>query len=73
MLYDFLLTQQEKIKKTMQKKISFAHSFEKYLKSFLQESDFGEVGKFDLHTNKKAKYISIGIIYIWNRHIRVNN
>ena len=41
-----------------QKKISYSHRFEKYIKGFLQEFDFDEVDKFDLHTYKKTKYIS---------------
>ena len=35
----------------------YAHSFEKYIKSFLHESDSDKVDEFDLHTDKIAKYI----------------
>ena len=35
----------------------YAHSFEKYIKSFLHEFDSDKVDEFDLHTGKIAKYI----------------
>ena len=35
----------------------YAHSFEKYIKSFLHEFDSDKVDEFDLHTDKIAKYI----------------
>ena len=54
---DFLLAQQNETKKNYQKKISYSHSFEKYIKSFFQELDFDETDKCDLHINKNAKYV----------------
>ena len=55
--YDFLIAHQDETKTNIKKKLSYTHSFEKYIKSYLQEFDFNEVDKFDLHTNKNAKYI----------------
>ena len=54
---DFLLAQQNETKKNYQKKISYSHSFEKYIKSFFQELDFDEADKCDLHINKNSKYV----------------
>ena len=67
----FLLPQQDETKiiiKKKKKKLQ-AYSFEKYIKSFLQEFDFGEIDKFDLHTNKTVKYI----FYRYNSYLEVTH
>ena len=55
--YDFLLAQQDEIKKIINKKISYARGFKQYLQNFLQNFDYEDVKKFDLFTNKISKYI----------------
>ena len=49
--------------------ILYAYSFEKYIKTFLQEFDFDEVDKFDLHTNKNVKYI----LYRYNSYLELTH
>ena len=50
------------------KLILYAYSFENYI-SFLQEFDFDEVDKFDLHTNKNVKYI----FYRYNSYLELTH
>ena len=56
-LYDFLLNQQDENKVTIRKKIAYYKTFKQYLNEFLQSFDYEEIDKFDLFSNKNAKYL----------------
>ena len=55
--YDFLLAQQDKSKKIINKKISYGCGFKQYLQNFQQNFDYEDVHKFVFFTNKNSKYI----------------
>ena len=55
-LYNFLLTQQDESKQFIPKRISYHYSFEKYTRSYLPSFSLEEIDRFDLLSNKNAKY-----------------
>ena len=54
--YNFLLTQQDESKQFIPKRISYHYSFEKYTRSYLPSFSLEEIDRFDLLSNKNAKY-----------------
>ena len=54
--YNFLLTQQDESKQFIPKRISYHYSFEKYTRSYLSSSSLEGIDRFDLLSNKNAKY-----------------
>ena len=58
-LYSFLLAQQDLSKQVIPKRISYHHSFEKYIKNYLPSFLMEESKKFDLFSNKKSKYLML--------------
>ena len=68
--YDFLqlLAQQNETKK-LSKKASTVIVLKNIYISFLQEFDLHKVDKFDLHTNKNAKYI----FYRYNSYLELSH
>ena len=56
-LYKFLLVQQDETKQFIPKRISYRHSFERYMKQFLPAFSVEESEKYDLLTNKNSKYL----------------
>ena len=58
--YDFLLNQQDENKQIIKKKISYNQPFKNYLHQFLQSFDYDEIDKFDLYSDKNAKYLFYG-------------
>ena len=55
--YDFLLNQQDENKLIIKKKISYYKTFKNYLHYFLKSFDYEEIDKFDLFSDKNAKYL----------------
>ena len=55
--YNFLMTQQNDETANVPKRISYHHSFENYVKNFLPLFSLDDVDKFDLYSNKNAKYL----------------
>ena len=54
---NFLITQQNDQTATVPKKFSYHHSFEHYVQNFLPSFSLDDVNKFDLYSNKNAKYL----------------
>ena len=55
--YNFLMAQQNDETANVPKRISYHHSFENYMKNFLPLFSLDDVDKFDLYSNKNAKYL----------------
>ena len=64
--YNFLMAQQNNETAFVPKKVSYENNFENYIKSFLQSFSIDDVEKFDLFSNKNAKYL----FYRFNDYIR---
>ena len=62
--YYFLLNQQDENNRIIKKKISYYKTFKEYL-PFLQSFDYEEINKFDLFSDKNAKYL----FYKFNAHL----
>ena len=56
-LYNFLLAQQDGQTAPVPKKNSYRYSFEKCIQNFLPSFSIDDVEKFDLYSNKNAKYL----------------
>ena len=54
---NFLIAQQNDETAYVPKKMSYCNSFEKYIDSFLPSFSIDDVAKFDLYSNKNAKYL----------------
>ena len=54
--YNFLMAQKNDQTANVPKRISYHHSFERYVKNFLPLFSLDNVDKFDLYSNKNAKY-----------------
>ena len=52
-----MLAQQDLSKQVIPKRISYPHSFEKYIKNCLTSLSIEESEKFDLFSNKNSKYL----------------
>ena len=55
--YTLLLVQQDETKPVVSKLISYSYSFEKYIQSYLPSFSIDDVEKYDLYSNKNAKYL----------------
>ena len=55
--HSLLLVQQDETKSIVPKRISYSYSFEKYLQSYLPLFSIDDVEKYDLYSNKNAKYL----------------
>ena len=55
--YNLLIAQQNDETAYVPKKMSYCNSFEKYIDSFLPSFSIDDVEKFDLYSNKNAKYL----------------
>ena len=51
------MAQQENTKALVPKRISYRHSFEKYIEKFMPSFSIDDVEKFDLFANKNSKYL----------------
>ena len=65
--YSFISTQQDHTKALVSKRISYCHSFEKYIEIFLPSFSIDDVENFDLFANKNSKYL----FYEFNDQIEV--
>ena len=63
---DFLLIQQDENTQIKNKKISYNQQFKNYLHQFLQSFDYDEIDKFDLYSDKNAKYL----LYKFNSYLK---
>ena len=54
---NFLLVQQDESKQFIPKRISYHYSFEKYTRRYLPSFSLEEIDRFDLLSNKNAKYL----------------
>ena len=54
---NFLLVQQDESKQFIPKRISYHYSFEKYTRRYLPSFSLKEIDRFDLLSNKNAKYL----------------
>ena len=61
-----MIAQQNKETANIPKKMSYHNSFERYIDSFLPSFSIDDVEKFDLYSNKNAKYL----FYRLNDYIR---
>ena len=52
-----MLAQQDEDKQIIKKRISYPHTFQKYLQRFLQSFDLAEVVEYDLYSNKNEKFL----------------
>ena len=55
--YNFLIGQQNDQTAPVPKRFSYNHSFEHYLQNFLPSFSLDDIDKFDLYSNKNAKYL----------------
>ena len=55
--YNFLMAQQNDQTANVPKRISYHHCFKHYVKNFLPSFPLDDVDKFDLFSNKNAKYL----------------
>ena len=67
--YNFLTAQQNDQTATVPKRFSYHHSFEHYLQNFLPSFSLDNVDKFDLYSNKYAKYL----LYRFNDYIKMSD
>ena len=56
-VYSFLLVQQDETKSIVPKRLSHSYSFEKYIQSYLSSFSRDDVEKYNLYSNKNAKYL----------------
>ena len=56
-LYNFFMAQQNDQTANVPKRISYHHCFKHYVKNFLPSFRLDDVDKFDLFSNKNAKYL----------------
>ena len=66
--HNFLLAQQDDQTASVLKRISYHHSFEKYIQNFLPSFSIGDAEKFDLFAHKNAKYL----FYRFNDYIKTS-
>ena len=66
--YNFILAQQDDQTAPIPKRISYHHSFEKYIQNFLPSFSIDNVEKFDLYVHKNAKYL----FYRFNDYIAMS-
>ena len=66
--YNFLIAQQNDQTTTVPKRFSYHHSFEHYVQNFLLLFSLDDVNKFDLYSNKNAKYL----FYRFNDYIEMS-
>ena len=66
--YNFLIAQKNDQTATVPKKFSYHHSFEHYIQNFLPLFSLDDVDKFDLYSNKNAKYL----LYRFNDYIKMS-
>ena len=66
--HNFLLAQQDDQTASVLKRISYHHSFEKYIQNFLPSFSIDDVKKFDLYGHKNAKYL----FYRFNDYIKIS-
>ena len=55
--YNFILSKYEDQTAPVPKKISYHHSFEKYIQNFLLPFSIDDVQKIDLYAHKNVKYL----------------
>ena len=65
---NFLIAQQNDQTATVPKRFSYHHSFEHYVQNFLPSFSLDDVNKFDLYSNKNAKYL----FYRFNDYIKMS-
>ena len=51
------MAQQNETKSVVSKRFSYSYSFEKYIQSYLPSFSIGDTEKYDLYSNKNAKYL----------------
>ena len=51
------MAQQDETKSIVPKRFSYSYSFEKYIQIFLPSFSIDDVEKYDLYSNKNAKYL----------------
>ena len=56
-IYEFILAQQDEIKKIVNAKLHYGRSYEEYLSEYLAGIDANTDAQFDTLTNKKIKYL----------------
>ena len=66
--YNFVLAQQDDQIAPVSKRISYNHSFEKYIQDFLLSFSIDNVKKFDLYAHKNAKYL----FYRFNDYVKMS-
>ena len=66
--YNFILAQQDDQTAPVPKRISYHHSFEKYMQNFLPSFSIDYVEKNDLYAHKNAKYL----FYRFNGYIKIS-
>ena len=55
--YSFLLVQQDETKSIVPKRLYYSYSFEKYIQSYLPSFSRDDLEKYNLYSNKNAKYL----------------
>ena len=66
---EIIPAQQDKQTAAVPKRISYHHSFEKYIQNLLPSFSIVYVKKFDLYANKNAKYLT----YRFNDYIKMSD
>ena len=66
--YNFLIAQQNDQTAAVPKRVSYHHSLEHYVQNFLPSFPLDDVDKFDLYSNKNAKYL----FYRFNDYIKMS-
>ena len=66
--YHFILAGQNDQTASVPKRISYHHGFENYTQNFLPSFSIENVEKFDIHSNKNAKYL----FYRFNDYIKTS-
>ena len=66
--YNFLIAQQNDQTAAVPKRFSYHHSFEQDTQNFLPSFSLDDVDKFDLYSNKNAKYL----FYRFNGYIKMS-
>ena len=51
------MAQQNETKSVVSKRFSYSYSFEKYIQSYLPSFSIDDTEKYDLYSNKNAKYL----------------
>ena len=67
--YNFILSKYEDQTAPVPKRISYHHSFEKYIQNFLLSFSIDDVQKIDLYAHKNVKYL----FYRFNGYIKTSS